>query len=83
MYAFPLGLAQSFTTTKGMERDIRIGTWNARSLYWSGSLMTDSRQLVKYKLDLVFVQEVKWDKGGTVRPGDYIFFYGKGIINWE
>ena len=59
-----------------MERDIRIGTWNARSLYRSGSLMTDSRELVKYKLDLVFVQEVKWDKGGTVRPGNY-FFYGK------
>jgi len=45
--------------------------------------MTDSRELVKYKLDLVFIQEVKWDTGGTVRPGDYIFFYGKGIINWE
>jgi hypothetical protein len=31
------------------------------------------------------VQEVRWDKGGTVRAGDYIFFYGKGkkIINWE
>jgi len=78
-----LGLAQSFGTTKGKERDIRIGTWNARSLYRSGSLMTYSRELVKYKLDLMFLQEVKWDQGGTVRPGDYIFYYGKGIINWE
>ena len=24
------------------------------------------------------VQEVRWDKGGTVRAGDYNFFYGKG-----
>jgi len=24
------------------------------------------------------VQEVRWDKGGTVRAGDYIFFYKKG-----
>jgi len=38
--------------------------------------MTDSRELVKYKLDLVFVQEVKWDKDRkTVRPGDNIFFF--------
>jgi len=27
------------------------------------------------------VQEVKWDKGGTVRAGDYDFFYGKGNEN--
>jgi hypothetical protein len=25
----------------------------------------------------VGVQEVRWDKGGTVRGGDYTFFYGK------
>jgi hypothetical protein len=83
MDTFALGLAQSFGTTKGTERNIRIGTWNARSLYRPGSLMTDSREIVKYKLDLVFVQEVKWDKGATVIPGDYISFYGKRIINWE
>jgi len=31
------------------------------------------------------MQEVRWDKGGTVRAGDYIFFYEKEmkIINWE
>jgi hypothetical protein len=26
----------------------------------------------------VGVQEVRWDKGGTVTAGDYTFFYGKG-----
>jgi len=32
---------------------------------------------VKYKLDVVGVQEVRWDKGGTVRAGDYDFSIGK------
>ena len=27
------------------------------------------------------VQEVRWDKGGTVGAGDYDFFYGKGNKN--
>ena len=36
-----------------------------------------TRELARYKLDLVGVQEVRWDKGGTVRAGDYNFFYGK------
>jgi hypothetical protein len=35
------------------------------------------RELVRYKLDLVGVQDVRWDEGGTVRKEDYIFFYGK------
>jgi hypothetical protein len=28
----------------------------------------------RYKLDLVGVQEVRWDKGGTVRAGAYNLF---------
>jgi hypothetical protein len=40
--------------------------------------MTVARELVRCKLDLVGVQEVRWDKGGTLRAGDYTFFYGKG-----
>jgi exonuclease III len=57
---------------------MRFGTWNVRSLYRSGSLMTVARELASYKLDLVGVQEVRWGKGGTVRAGDYTCFYGKG-----
>jgi hypothetical protein len=30
-----------------------------------------------YNLDLVSVQEVRWDKGRTIRAGNYICFYGK------
>ena len=40
-------------------------------------MTTVARELVKYKFDLVGVQEVRWDKGGTVRAGDYTFFFGK------
>ena len=29
------------------------------------------------------VQEVRWDKRGTVREGDYDFFYGKGNDNHQ
>jgi hypothetical protein len=46
------------------KRDILLGTWNVRSLYRAGSLMTMAKELARYKLDLVGVQEVRWDKGG-------------------
>jgi exonuclease III len=58
--------------------DMRFGTWNIRSLYRSGSLKTVARELGKYKIDLVGVQEVRWDKGGTEWAEDYTFFYGAG-----
>jgi exonuclease III len=46
---------------------MRFGTWNVWSLYRAGSLMAAARELARYKLDLVGVQELRWEKGGTVR----------------
>ena len=60
-----------------------LGTWNVRSLYRAGSLTAAARELARYKLDLVWVQEVRWDKGGTVGAGNYSFFYGKGNENLQ
>jgi exonuclease III len=57
---------------------MRFGTWNVRSLYAAGSLKTVARELGKYMLDLVGVQEVRWDKGGTERVEEYTFFYREG-----
>jgi hypothetical protein len=63
--------------------DMRFGTWNVRSLYWTGLIMTVAKEISKYKLDLVGVQEVRWDRGGTKPAGKYTFFYGKGNENHE
>jgi hypothetical protein len=46
---------------------LRFGTRNVRSLYSSGALTSVARELVGYKFDLVGVQEVRWDRGGTAR----------------
>ena len=69
--------------SRNRKRDILLGTWNVRSLYRTGSLTAAATELARYKLDLVGVQEVRWDKGGTVRAGDYILFYGKGNENHQ
>jgi hypothetical protein len=45
--------------------------------------MTVASEISKYKLDLVEVQEVRWDRGGTEPAGEYTFFYGKGNENHE
>ena len=42
--------------------DILLGTWNVRSPYRAGALMAAAWELARYKLDLVGVQEVRWEK---------------------
>ena len=62
---------------------MRFGTWNVRSLHRAGSFTAAARQLARYKLDLVGVQEVRWGREGTVRVGNYNFFYGWGNENHQ
>jgi len=52
------------------EKNTKFGTWNARCLLMSVPLITAVRELARYRLDIVSVQEVRWDKVSTVRAGD-------------
>jgi exonuclease III len=62
---------------------MRFGTWNVRNFCRAGSLVTVLKKLSKYKLDLVGMQEVRWE-GGWHQTGRRIqIFYGKGNENYE
>jgi hypothetical protein len=45
--------------------------------------LTVSRELARYKSNLVGVQEVRSEGTGTEPAGEYTFFYGKGNGNHE
>jgi hypothetical protein len=45
--------------------------------------MTVSRELSKYTLDLVGMQEARWEGGGTETAGEYTNFCGKANENHE
>jgi hypothetical protein len=52
-------------------------------MYRAGLLRAVAEKLSKYKLDLVGVQEVRWDRGGIDPVGEYKLFYGKENENHE
>jgi hypothetical protein len=58
--------------------EMRFGTWNVRSLYRAGSLVTVSKELSKYKLDFVRVQ-ARWEGGGAVITRRIHFSTKKGM----
>jgi len=55
------------------KRDTRFGTWNVRSLYKAGSLTAAVREIARYELDLVGVQEVRWDWRAREEQGIIMF----------
>jgi hypothetical protein len=69
--------------TKRSNMDMRYETWNIWSLCRVGSLMTVSRELSRYRIDLVGGQEVRLEDSGTVPAGECKFLYGKGNENHE
>jgi len=60
-----------------LEKDTIFGSWKARSLYRPGPFMTVARELVRHKLYLVGVHDVRWDKEGTARESRIYFFLWK------
>jgi hypothetical protein len=61
------------TLLKLRKMNMGFGTWNIRSLYRVGSLLTVAKEIAKYKLDLAGVQEVRWDRGGMGPADKYIY----------
>jgi exonuclease III len=57
-----------------------FGTWNVRSLCRVGAIKSVVRELERYKLDLVAIQEVRREGEGYQTVDNNTFFYWKGKI---
>jgi hypothetical protein len=62
---------------------MRFGTWNVGRMCKVGLLMAVMKGISTYKLDLVGIQEVRWDRGGTEPADEYTLFCGKENENLE
>jgi hypothetical protein len=69
---------------KQRNMDKRFELWNVKSLYKAGTLITVLKELARYRLDLVGVQEVRWE-GGGLNLGENTHCSierGMRIMNW-
>jgi hypothetical protein len=54
-----------------------------REFVYGGTLMTVSMELSRYRLELVGLQEVRWEGSGIAPGGEYTFLCGKVNENYE
>jgi exonuclease III len=52
---------------------MRFGTWNVGTLQRAGLHAAADREWASNKFEILGVEEVRWDKGRTVRERDYNF----------
>ncbi|OXU17474.1 hypothetical protein TSAR_009364 [Trichomalopsis sarcophagae] len=51
------------------KRDLRVGSWNVRSLYRAGAFKELLKEGDRYYIDLVAIQESRWSDGGVLVSG--------------
>ena len=56
-------------------------TWNVRSLFRALDLVTS--EIEKYRMDLLGVQEVRWEGNGILESRNYTLFYGENNANHQ
>ncbi|KAK3795530.1 hypothetical protein RRG08_036857 [Elysia crispata] len=60
-------------------RSLRIASWNVRTLYEAGKCVQATREMQRYRLDILGVSETHWIQSGQkkLRSGELVLFSGK------
>ena len=66
-----------------LKMDMRFRNSNVRSLYRAGALGLVTSEMDRCRMDLVGVQEVRWEGSSTFESGNYTLFYGEGNANHQ
>jgi hypothetical protein len=63
-----MGQINTMKTNSKRRNDLRLATWNVRSLYRPGGLRITINELRKYKIAIAAIQETRWNKFTPHKP---------------
>lgn len=55
---------------------IRIGTWNIKTMLKAGKMEEVAKEMNKYKMEIIALQEIRWKEEGKIDKENYTMFYG-------
>jgi exonuclease III len=62
--------------TKGVwKSDLIMATWNVKTMLIPGKMQEISKEIMKYKIDIIAIQEIRWQGKGRIDKLDYTFPY--------
>jgi len=61
--------------SKEMNKVMRFGTWNVRTLLQAGNMNAIAKEAEKYKMDAVALQEIRWKGKGIIRKSKFTMYY--------
>ena len=59
-----------------MKQEAKIGTWNVKSMLKPGKMEEVAREMLRYKIDILALQEIRWKAEGRIDKNNYTFLYG-------
>ncbi|KAJ4426530.1 hypothetical protein ANN_27344 [Periplaneta americana] len=60
------------------KRRLRIGTWNIRTLLQAGKLENLKEEMIRNKVDVMGISEMKWENSDELVSDDFTLFYSNG-----
>ena len=57
---------------------LKIGTWNVRTLYEKGEFTNVQLEMTRLDIDMLGLCEVRWKSAGKITSNDYTFIYSGG-----
>ena len=60
---------------RSKKSDLKIGTWNVRTLAQSGKLENVKQEMERMKVDLMGIAEMRWKNDGKLVSGDHTVLY--------
>ena len=73
------GRASQVVITQNPCEDIRIGTWNVRTMQSEGKVENIVREMEREGLEVLGMSEVRWTGSGEVTVGDAKIVYSGGV----
>ncbi|XP_055382796.1 uncharacterized protein LOC129612958 [Condylostylus longicornis] len=63
------------TLNRPKDNDLKIATWNVRTMLQIGKMQEVANEMAKYKIDLMALQEIRWANKGKIEKPQYTLFY--------
>jgi endonuclease/exonuclease/phosphatase family metal-dependent hydrolase len=57
------------------KKTIRLGTWNVRTMLPPGKMSETAREMRRYKIEILAIQETRWSGKGKIDKTNYTLYY--------